>query len=481
VATYNGETWYRINSNGGNVGDTPAEGTFWTMVSAKGDLGPTGASGPGFYWLNTYVPGNGYVPGAVVKGSNNNLYIATGSGELGDPATGAGGWDLYLPKGDTGPTGPAGPSGPSGPSGVVGATGPVGATGSTGPQGSTGVTGATGPQGATGVQGATGSAGSNGTNGSQGFTGATGPAGATGSTGSTGPNGNTVLYGTAAPTTEGVNGDFYIRTTTNLIYGPKAAGVWPAGTSLVGTTGATGPQGSTGAAGSNGTNGTQGFTGATGPAGSNGSNGSAGATGSTGLTGATGPGVNELPLTANDYMLLSHQHGNGYSAQSTGTSASNSNNVARYVPFYVGKQIGTTALAVYCTALNAGASAVVRIGIYNDSSGRPSTVAKDAGTVSINATGVLTKTFTEVTLTPGWYWAAIATQSIDTAGANPTFAACSVSAQIAGETTPTASNNMFTYFSSSSISGAFADNPTVAIGRTVTANVFHVWMRVSTP
>jgi hypothetical protein len=49
--------------------------------------------------------------------------------------------------------------------------------------------------------------------------------------------GAAVLYGTAAPTTEGSDGDFYIRTTTNYIYGPKASGTWPAGTSLVGPTG----------------------------------------------------------------------------------------------------------------------------------------------------------------------------------------------------------------------------------------------------
>ena len=47
-------------------------------------------------------------------------------------------------------------------------------------------------------------------------------------------DGNTILYGTAAPTIEGNDGDFYIRTTTNYIYGPKAGGVWPAGISLVG-------------------------------------------------------------------------------------------------------------------------------------------------------------------------------------------------------------------------------------------------------
>jgi hypothetical protein len=75
--------------------------------------------------------------------------------------------------------------------------------------------------------------------------GATGATGATGAAGAAGADGKTVLYGTAAPTTEGVNGDFYIRTTTNFIYGPKAAGTWPSGTSLVGPTGSTGATGPT--------------------------------------------------------------------------------------------------------------------------------------------------------------------------------------------------------------------------------------------
>lgn len=74
-----------------------------------------------------------------------------------------------------------------------------------------------------------------------------GPEGPEGPTGPAGPAGNTVLYGTAVPTGGvGNNGDFYIRTTTNFIYGPKASGIWPSGVSLVG------PQGATGAAGTPG-------------------------------------------------------------------------------------------------------------------------------------------------------------------------------------------------------------------------------------
>jgi hypothetical protein len=80
--------------------------------------------------------------------------------------------------------------------------------------------------------------------GPKGDTGDTGPKG---DTGDTGTNGNTILYGSVAPTTEGVNGDFFVNTVTNFLYGPKSGGVWPSGTSLVGPQGVIGPTGPTGA------------------------------------------------------------------------------------------------------------------------------------------------------------------------------------------------------------------------------------------
>ena len=91
VATYQGQTWYRINANGGNVGDTPSEGTFWTLIAEKGEVGLTGD------------------------------------------------------------TGPQGPQGDTGPQGLTGDTGPQGATGDTGPAGPTGATGDTGPTGPAGA------------------------------------------------------------------------------------------------------------------------------------------------------------------------------------------------------------------------------------------------------------------------------------------------------------------------------------------
>jgi hypothetical protein len=59
--------------------------------------------------------------------------------------------------------------------------------------------------------------------------------------GPTGPAGTSLLYGATAPVVAtGSDGDFYINTTTNYLYGPKASGAWPAGTPL---TAGTGPAG----------------------------------------------------------------------------------------------------------------------------------------------------------------------------------------------------------------------------------------------
>jgi hypothetical protein len=68
-------------------------------------------------------------------------------------------------------------------------------------------------------------------------TGPQGPQGTPGTNGINGTNGNTILNGTTNPsnTTDGVNGDFYINTSTNYLFGPKTNGLWPAGVSIVGS------------------------------------------------------------------------------------------------------------------------------------------------------------------------------------------------------------------------------------------------------
>lgn len=85
-----------------------------------------------------------------------------------------------------------------------------------------------------------------------------------------------LLNGSGAPSNSlGAAGDFYIDTTNNLIYGPKNAGVWGTGTSIIGPQG---PQGIQGPAGNDGADGTDGADGATGPQGPQGIQGPVGPT-----------------------------------------------------------------------------------------------------------------------------------------------------------------------------------------------------------
>ena len=167
------------------------------------------------------------------------------------------------PKGDTGATGLQGIQGATGATGVAGADGKTVSNGTSNPVSGTGVDGdfyintATntlfGPKANGAWPSGVSLVGPTGATGPQGIQGSTG---ATGATGVAGADGKTVRNGTSNPVSgTGVDGDFYINTATNTLFGPKANGAWPSGVSLVGPTGATGPQG------------IQGPTGATGPQG----------------------------------------------------------------------------------------------------------------------------------------------------------------------------------------------------------------------
>ena len=268
-------------------------------------------------------------------GATGDFYLDTSTGRLFGPKV-DGSWpksslSLIGSQGPIGLAGMAGATGATGPAGVGGSNGAAGATGATGAAGAAGATGAAGnsllsgsvapanSQGsdgdfyiniaanqifgpkagglwpATGVSvvgsvGATGAAGATGSNGATGPAGGAGATGATGATGAAGAPGNSFISGSGAPNNAvGANGDFYISTGTSTLYGPKAAGVWPAGVSLVGATGATGATGGTGVTGPAGTNGNNGATGAAGATGSTGPTGPAGNPGATGFTGPAGP------------------------------------------------------------------------------------------------------------------------------------------------------------------------------------------------
>ena len=84
-----------------------------------------------------------------------------------------------------------------------------------------------------------------------------------------------IRYGLGAPTaTMGYDGDFYVDTVTYTFFGPRTAGNWGVGQSLIGPRGPQGPQGPAGL---------------TGPVGPSGPIGEVGPVGNTGPPGETGP------------------------------------------------------------------------------------------------------------------------------------------------------------------------------------------------
>jgi len=152
-------------------------GSAW--LPATGVTGPTGSDGSQFYG-GSGAPSAGF-------GNSRDFYLDVTNGRLyGPKADGLWGSPLQLQ------------SGAQGPSGVTGATGPAGQS-------------------------------------------YTGPSGADGSTGPTGATGAAIVAVGGTPNTNvGRDGDFAFNVSDKTIYGPKAAGAWPAGTSLLGPTGPTG-------------------------------------------------------------------------------------------------------------------------------------------------------------------------------------------------------------------------------------------------
>lgn len=207
---------FYINTTSDAIFGPKTGGAWGSGTSLIGPAGATGAPG-----ANGYSVLNGTIDPTGGIGVNGDFYINTTSDAIFGPKT-AGSWG----------------SGTS----LIGPTGATGATGAPGANGSSVLNGASDPTGGTGANGdfyinttsdtifgpKTAGAWGSGTP-------LVGPAGAAGSNGT---NGYSVLNGASDPTGGvGVNGDFYINTSTYDIFGPKTAGAWGSGTSLIGPPG----------------------------------------------------------------------------------------------------------------------------------------------------------------------------------------------------------------------------------------------------
>lgn len=84
------------------------------------------------------------------------------------------------------------------------------------------------------------------------------------------------------------------------------------------------------------------------------------------------------------------------------------NNRIHYIPFQATESVTWTRIGINVTTLQA--ASVIRLGIYNSSGGKPSTLLVDAGTVAGTSTGEKEITISQA-LTPGWYWLACLSDS----------------------------------------------------------------------
>jgi hypothetical protein len=164
----------------------------------------------------------------------------------------------------------------------------------------------------------------------------------------------------------------------------------------------TGPTGPTGPTGANGNPST--VTGPTGPTGPTGATSTVtGPTGATGATGPTGSGSGAATQGGFQSSATALYVGWGLSGSVGGFLTLVTNRVY-YNAFVVGQSATFTKMGIQVTTAEAGK--VARLGIYNWSNGKSTTLVLDAGTVSLAATGIVEATISQ-TLSPGVYSLAI--------------------------------------------------------------------------
>jgi hypothetical protein len=162
----------------------------------------------------------------------------------------------------------------------------------------------------------------------------------------------------------------------------------------------------------------------------------------------------------------------GFESGSRYQAASDSNNgtqsptedVTSFQPFFVPVETTFSTIGCQTGSGHSGATSTVRLGIYNNSTNRPSTVLLDAGTVAANAASTIYTITVNQTLQPGWYWLAFNMQA---ATGSPSFA----------HTTPlpswgymrtNGSQNRLIARNETGITGAFATAGTLNTGQVIT-------------
>jgi hypothetical protein len=134
-----------------------------------------------------------------------------------------------------------------------------------------------------------------------------------------------------------------------------------------------------------------------------GAKGDTGATGATGAQGATG--------------AINFRTGATYVNIIASSTVTPTVNATYYTPIFIPNSITADRISIVTHSSHSG-SAVVRLGIYADNSGIPSTLILDAGTVSTTAgAGVFSITISQALTAGNWYWLAWNCQTAATTNA----------------------------------------------------------------
>jgi hypothetical protein len=187
--------------------------------------------------------------------------------------------------------------------------------------------------------------------------------GLTGDPGAPGTDGYTWYSGSTVPDNgDGVNGDFYLRTTTSDVY-KKAAGTWSIIVNIKGLAGDTGPKGDTG-----------------------------------------DPGSSSFDVSYyRHYGTTPYE--SWYTSPRAGTALAGSALAANRMyamPFISPKAITIDQIGVYVSTLS---TTTARLGIYNDNGNcYPGTLLLDAGTIDVTATGAKKIAINQVLGTNKLYW-----------------------------------------------------------------------------
>lgn len=179
------------------------------------------------------------------------------------------------------------------------------------------------------------------------------------------------------------------------------------------------------------------------------------------------------PATTGDWVPLFRTAGTAQAVAPAGSTA-NSNGLVTYQPFPVYDTVSCAGLGIEVVAGNAGASAVIRLGVFATAAGRPGDILAQ-GTASAGA-AVKEITWTPVSLTPGWYWAAVVFQDLDPAGTNPTlrYSTVGFSAPISAVPSGTMQNGALR--TTGFTTGPFTDDPSVVYVATTVSYI--LWMKV---